>query len=40
VNGTSWRRLPPPLAELGEIDLFAHDGIHTTRNLRFKLERA
>jgi hypothetical protein len=40
VNGTSRRMLPPLLAELGEIDLFVHDSSHTTRNLRFELERA
>ncbi len=40
VNGTSRRRLPPLLAELGGIDLFVHDSSHTTRNLRFELERA
>ena len=40
VNGTSRRRLPALLAELGEIDLFVHDSSHTTRNLRFELERA
>jgi hypothetical protein len=40
VNGTSRRRLPPLLAELGDIDLFVHDSSHTTRNLRFELERA
>ncbi len=40
LNGTSRRRLPPLLAELGEIDLFVHDSSHTTRNLRFELEHA
>jgi hypothetical protein len=40
LNGTSRRRLPPLLAELGEIDLFVHDSSHTTRNLGFELERA
>jgi predicted O-methyltransferase YrrM len=40
VNGTSRRRLPPLLTELGAIDLFVHDSSHTTRNLRFELERA
>lgn len=40
LNGTSRRRLPPLLAELGEIDLFVHDSSHTTRNLRFELQRA
>jgi Methyltransferase domain len=40
VDGTSRRRLPPLLQELGEIDLFVHDSSHTTRNVRFELERA
>jgi hypothetical protein len=40
LNGTSRRRPPPLLAELGEIDLFVHDSSHTTRNLRFDLEHA
>ncbi len=40
LNGTSRRRLPALLAELGEINLFVHDSSHTTRNLRFELERA
>ncbi|MGO9763131.1 MAG: class I SAM-dependent methyltransferase [Solirubrobacteraceae bacterium] len=40
VNGTSRRRLPPLLAQLGEIDLFVHDSSHTTRNVRFELEHA
>jgi predicted O-methyltransferase YrrM len=40
LNGTSRRRLPPLLDELGEIDLFVHDSSHTTRNLHFELERA
>ncbi|HTW41577.1 MAG TPA: class I SAM-dependent methyltransferase [Solirubrobacteraceae bacterium] len=40
VNGTSRSKLPGLLAELGEIDLFVHDSSHTTRNVRFELERA
>ncbi|HYB24331.1 MAG TPA: class I SAM-dependent methyltransferase [Solirubrobacteraceae bacterium] len=40
LNGTSRSRLPGLLAELGEIDLFVHDSSHTTRNLRFELDRA
>jgi hypothetical protein len=40
VEGSSRRRLPHLLAELGEIDLFVHDSIHTGRNLRFELDRA
>ncbi len=40
LEGTSRKRLPPLLAELGQIDLFVHDSSHTTRNVRFELERA
>jgi Methyltransferase domain len=40
LNGTSRRRLPALLAELGHIDLFVHDSSHTARNLRFELNRA
>ena len=40
LSGTSRRRLPRLLAELGEIDLFVHDSSHTDRNLRFELEHA
>lgn len=40
VNGTSRRRLPGLLAELGQIDVFVHDSSHTARNLRFELEHA
>jgi hypothetical protein len=40
VKGSSRRRLPSLLAELGTIDLFVHDSKHTERNLVFELERA
>lgn len=40
VAGTSRRRLPRLLDALGTIDLFVHDSLHTSRNLRFELERA
>lgn len=40
VTGTSRRRLPQLLAQLGTIDLFVHDSSHTARNLRFELEQA
>jgi hypothetical protein len=40
VSGTSRRRLPGLLAELGEIDVFVHDSSHTERNLRFELTAA
>jgi predicted O-methyltransferase YrrM len=40
VRGSSRRRLPRLLAELGEIDLFVHDSAHTYANMRFELETA
>lgn len=40
VSGTSRQRLPEVLAELGEIDLFIHDSLHTGRNVRFELDNA
>jgi predicted O-methyltransferase YrrM len=39
VHGSSRRVLPTLVADLGRIDLFVHDSMHTTRNLRFELER-
>ena len=40
VRGSSRRRLPALLRELGEIDLFVHDSRHSTRNVLFECERA
>ena len=40
VSGTSRERLPPLLGELGQIDLFVHDSLHTGRNTRFELDTA
>jgi hypothetical protein len=40
VEGTSRARLPHLLTELGELDLFVHDSLHTGRNTRFELESA
>ena len=40
VRGSSRRRLPKLLAELGSIDLFVHDSRHTRRNVCFELTRA
>jgi predicted O-methyltransferase YrrM len=39
LQGSSRRLLPDLVADLGQIDLFAHDSMHTTRNLRFELEQ-
>jgi hypothetical protein len=38
VEGASRRRLPRLTTELGRIDLFIHDSMHTTRNVLFELE--
>jgi hypothetical protein len=40
VRGSSRRRLPGLLDEVGEIELFIHDSRHTKRNLLFELEHA
>lgn len=38
VRGSSRRRLRPLAAELGHVDLFLHDSLHTVRNMRFEME--
>jgi len=40
IKGSSRRRLPGLLAQLGQIDLFIHDSLHTERNVLFELERS
>ncbi|QYJ15731.1 hypothetical protein Rxycam_01559 [Rubrobacter xylanophilus DSM 9941] len=35
-RGSSRRVLPGLLAELGEVDLFLHDSLHTLQNMRFE----
>lgn len=40
LEGSSRRRLPALLRRLGEIDLFVHDSLHSTRNVRFELTAA
>ncbi len=40
IKGSSRRRLPALLSELGQIDLFVHDSLHTEGNVRFELDRA
>jgi methyltransferase family protein len=37
LPGTSRRRLPRLVAELGRIDLFVHDSLHTKRNVGFEI---
>jgi Methyltransferase domain len=38
-HGSSRSVLPGLVAELGQVDLFVHDSMHTTRNVRFELEQ-
>jgi hypothetical protein len=40
ILGSSRRRLPNLLRDLGEIDLFVHDSLHSARNVRFEMDQA
>jgi predicted O-methyltransferase YrrM len=40
LEGASRRRLSPLLQQLGQIDLFFHDSLHSTRNVRWELKTA
>lgn len=40
LRGSSRRHLPTLIDALGDIDLFVHDSMHTTRNLSFELAHA
>ncbi len=40
IKGSSRRRLPGLLSQLGQIDLFIHDSLHSERNVRFELDEA
>lgn len=40
LRGTSRQLLPRLLRQLGRIDLFIHDSLHTARNVRFEINRA
>jgi Methyltransferase domain len=40
TTGTSRRRLPKLLNEIGPVDLFVHDSSHTERNILFELQQA
>ncbi len=40
IEGASRRQLPPLLGRLGEIGLFFHDSMHSTRNVRWELTTA
>jgi Methyltransferase domain len=38
VRGSSRRHLKPLIAQLGTVDLFIHDSLHTERNMRFEMK--
>jgi len=40
IKGSSRLLLPKLLSQLGEIDLFIHDSMHSEHNVRFELDRA
>jgi predicted O-methyltransferase YrrM len=40
IRGSSKRRLPGLLSNLGRIDLFIHDSLHSEHNVRFELDSA
>jgi hypothetical protein len=40
ITGSSRRRLPDLLADIGPIDLFVHDSAHTTDNVLFEMRQA
>ena len=40
LEGSSRQRLPPLVIEVGHIEMFVHDSLHTTRNTLFEMEQA
>jgi Methyltransferase domain len=40
IRGSSRRRLPGLLSQLGEVDLFIHDSLHSEHNVRFEVDLA
>jgi hypothetical protein len=40
LEGASRRRLSPLLRQLGQIEIFCHDSLHSTRNVRWELTTA
>jgi len=39
IKGSSRVRLPKLLSQLGQVDMFIHDSLHSERNVRFELDR-
>jgi hypothetical protein len=40
LEGSSKKRLPPLVAEVGHIEVFIHDSLHTAENTLFEMEQA
>jgi hypothetical protein len=40
LEGSSRQRLPPLIAELGRVQMFVHDSLHTAANTLFEMEQA
>jgi hypothetical protein len=40
VEGSSRQQLPPLVIEVGHVEMFIHDSLHTTRNTLFEMEQA
>jgi cephalosporin hydroxylase len=40
VEGSSKQRLPPLAVEVGQVELFIHDSLHTAENTLFEMEQA
>ncbi len=40
LEGSSSQRLPPLVAEVGHVDMFVHDSLHTAKNTLFEMEQA
>lgn len=40
LEGSSRQRLPSLIAELGRVEVFIHDSLHTARNTMFEMEQA
>lgn len=39
LEGSSSQRLPPLIAEVGHVEVFIHDSLHTARNTAFEMEQ-
>jgi Methyltransferase domain len=40
LEGTSKQRLPPLVADVGHVEMFIHDSLHTAENTLFEMEQA